>query len=216
MLQRNNKNPEESQNNEYKTIPLPMACSASIFVLSLFCSHAALAEGAHSYNYIDGEFSFYDEEGPDYGLSMKFSRDLTPSANVLLGIENYDDDISLTILRGGLGVHTPIAPTTDLYGEIGLQWMYASTDIHYGPFRQSVSEEDIGYNLGLGIRHKLTPEFELNAKAEYRAFDEGNVEGAIYSVGGRAYLNENWSAGASYRNDDELDSYGISLRHDIL
>ncbi|WP_020558541.1 outer membrane beta-barrel protein [Thiofilum flexile] len=183
-----------------------------------------------SYNYMDGKLLLgNDDTGIDYGIDWSVSRDISPSFNMLFGVESmvtegnshsYVNSISLNTLRGGMGAHKSIAPKTDIYGNATLSYSYLLLDTDYKIGR---TKGEWGYGTELGIRHKLNSKVEFNAKIEYKKLAEDlddtifeDVDGLMFSMGGRAYLTNALSVGANYQHNTDVGLMGLNLRYDTF
>ncbi len=101
---------------------------------------------------------------------------------------------NISEIEMGFSYHAPISKKIKIVGSVS--GILASLELKKG--RQSGTESESGYGLGLGIRHQVTDNIEATFDAKYKNIhDVDFFTGTSVSVGGRYVFNDAISAGVS-------------------
>ena len=164
-----------------------------------------------NYNFIEGSYESYDLNGTDADAGkLSGSYELTPNLNIIgdYAAGNIDssnnsaDDSELDFQNSAIGFeyHAPIAPKTDVTTNI----KYINQDI-------DTLDDDDGYGVGVGVRHKVTDKVELDANLDY--YDIDNSDDTRLKVGARYYFNKSISAGIGYSaSQEDTDTISGNIR----
>jgi predicted porin len=194
---------------KYKFITtIPSTVLAGIFISGL--AGNVQAEN-FDYNYIQGAYESIDLDGPDADVfrlsgSYEFTPQLTFIGEYATGdIDNptggSDLDFEETVI--GLGYHTELMRSTDLTANIKV--INQDTDL---------AGDDTGYGLGVGLRHKLADNIEVNANVDF--VDVNQNEDTSLELGARYYFSKAYSAGLSYSSSTEdVDVVSGNIRWDF-
>lgn len=140
-----------------------------------------------SYNYLDlkvGEIEYDDSdvEGDHTRFTGSYEIEGRVFATLEISSNEYDDsDTEYDYLKYGVGMHTSMGSTADLYGTFRV----VEQDVD--------GSEDIGNQIDLGIRIAVSKSLELNGKLMRLKFDEEPYNG--YTTAARFYLNPNVAVG---------------------
>ena len=160
-----------------------------------------------SYNYAQGAYENIDFNGPDANAARLFgSYELTPRFNITGEYANGDidnplggSDLDYEEFAVGLGYHRGIAVGTD----ITANFKVVDQEI-------DLAGDDTGYGLGVGLRHKLMENVEVDANIDYINVNDDDTR---LKVGARYYINEDISAGVGYSTSTEdVDILSGNLR----
>lgn len=180
----------------------------SLVALVATISAPALAENKLSYSfveaqYIDTEIDDFNVDGD--GLGLVGSVALGEHFFIGAGYADLDYDRGIDSQQRSVfvGAHTPINSSTDLVGSIG--YTDVNLDSRFG------SADVDGYTLGLGVRSMVLEDLELNAGVKYVDLDEDG-DNTSFSLGGRYYVADNLSLGASAQFDSDVTTWVGSLR----
>jgi len=163
------------------------------------------------YNYIEGAYESIDLDGPDADVfRLSGSYELTPHLNIIGEYATGDvdnptggSDLDFDEAVIGLGYHTGITGSTDLTANIKV----INQDI-------DLVGDDTGYGLGVGLRHKLADNVEVNANVDF--VDVNDNEDTSLELGARYYFNKAYSAGLSYSTSTEdVDVISGNIRWDF-
>ena len=189
---------------------LPLITISSIALAGLINTAQA---NNFNYNYIEGGYSSFNQEGLDGAFDIGGSYDVADNINIIANfaktdIEGAGIEGDITDLEVGIGYHTPIADETDLTAD--LTYIKAEAEVNH------VSEEDTGYGIGVGVRHKFSNEIEGKARISHKKFDE--AKSTALTVGGLYNINEALSAGLDLttETDEGPEVIRTSLRWNML
>ena len=179
-------------------------------LLLLACSSPLLAQSL-SYNYIQGSWARTeldagpaDVDGDGWGLlgSVEVGTMWHVFANFTQSSLDQNVDYDQTWIGGGL--HTPLAPTMDLY--LNLAYVNVEAD--------GIADglDDDGLGTALGLRMMLRPQIEVAGSISYA--DLGDA-GESTGIDGEAwyYFNRNLAVGGGVGVADDLIRYGIAVRY---
>ncbi len=168
---------------------------------SLGLALPAAAEGLN-YNFIDGRYLDGEVGNTDVdGFGIGGQALINPNFYVLAGYSAIEADNGpgeLDIIRAGLGYRHALAPATDLNGEV----LFVNADVDV--------DDDSGFELGLGLRHRFTEVFE--GKAGVRHIDVFNDDDTYFEVGGLAHLTPQFAVGIDYSSGDLFDGFSVGGR----
>lgn len=177
----------------------------------MFGATGAMAADEVSYNYLEGIYGYTDykgfsghEDSFTVGGSYGFAESFFAYGDVstwdgAAGDEGFHMSV-------GAGWHTAISDAVDFLAGISFNM--------YDP--KGFSSET-GYGAKVGLRGLVGMNMELNGTVDYYDFGQG-FDGFEFTVGGRYYFNEAFSAGLNLGTDDSGDSksLGVVLRYDFL
>ncbi|CAA6802040.1 MAG: Unknown protein [uncultured Thiotrichaceae bacterium] len=184
--------------------------------IAFACLFSNAFAGDISYKYIEGQISTHDLDGYDNAFGLNGSFAFTPNINAVgsyssMGIDNNinSDDYDYSIFTIGLGYHTPIAETTDVFGDV----RYVSHDFNASN-GSAYATADIadGFGLNAGIRHMFNAKFEGEASINYTDIElDNNLANDIsfsetdYSAVGRYHFTKQFSGSLGYSTADNTD-----------
>ncbi len=156
-----------------------------------------------------GDGDKFDGDGFGVAASYEFSERFFVSASYhdgsgdsTLGAKRYSTD--LEVLRAGLGMHSQISETLD--------WVILADYVDLETTVGSISADDDGYIIELGVRGLATDSVEYNV-----AIVQSDIGGSEtgFRVGGRYhFVDSNVSLGAEYvRYATEFDMVEVGLRY---
>ena len=181
---------------------LKAAVSSAALVVIASSSVAATADKSEmSYNYIEGalEYSDTDDNSADVER-LTVSYGVTSEYNVLADYskgEDIDSTVDFDEVSLGAGYHKEVAHNTDLT---------ANAKLVYQDF--DVGSSDTRLAAGLGVRHQLMDDIQVNANLDYN-------DGATFRVGARYYLIDALSAGFNFSASSGEQIAYVSLRWDF-
>lgn len=179
-------------------------------ILLLAISGPLLAQGI-SYNYVQGNYARTeldagpeDVDGDGFGLygSVEVGDMWHAFANFTQSELDFDVEYDQTWIGGGL--HTPLAPTVDLY--LNLAYVNVEADGVAGSF------DDDGLGTALGVRMMLLPNVELAGAISYTDLGDSGSDTAI-EADGWYYLTRNFALGGGVALGDDVTRYGIGARY---
>lgn len=180
----------------------------TVMLGALTALNPAHAAGFFSYNYAEGGYTSVSDDKSDAdgtGLYLKGSYDFMENLSVIASYAStdYDDtDVTRSGFSIGLGYHMPLAAQTDVL----LSALLDNVTVEAGPGE----EDDTGYTLGLGIRHGIDQNFEINGGLEYSSlFDDSST---AFNIGGRYHFDKSWSAGLNYTMMEDANAWTVSVR----
>ncbi|HIP81704.1 MAG TPA: hypothetical protein EYH16_04760 [Leucothrix mucor] len=176
----------------------------SALVLAGVCSVSvsSLSAANFSYNYVEAGIAKVDADGAENTYGIDGSYGVTPNVNLLGSYSTTEaGDIDVSGFSLGAGYHAPISPSTDFVGEVS-----------YINIEADGVEDQSGYGLNAGVRHKVSPEIEANASINF--VDIEDKDDTSFTVGGRYYFNQQFSAGLGYETGDDGTVFG-TLRMDF-
>tara|TARA_B100000700_G_scaffold63065_1_gene69472 strand:- start:177 stop:779 length:603 start_codon:yes stop_codon:yes gene_type:complete len=195
----------------------------SLLALALLTvSSGALAQSPNWNNvevsYLDTTIDV-DESEPSFdGLGLSGSAIITENWIVFADYKTIEADANgassdLEMLSTGAGAFKRVTDSTDIYTTISVERL----DISGSANGFSVSDDEIGFGIGIGVRSMLAPLLEVDAKIDYVDIDDTDVfrarANAFY------HFSEQLSAGIgfeTYRPSDvdlDIDTVSVSLRY---
>ena len=179
-----------------KIIPSISAAVLAGVILSGFSGNVH-AEN-FDYNYVQGTYESIDLDGPDADVfRLSGSYELTPQFNFIGELATGDidnptggSDLDFDEVVIGLGYHTEISNSTDFTANVKV--INQDTDF---------VGDDTGYGVGVGLRHKLLENIEVNANVDFA--DVNDNEDTSLDLGARYYFNDAFSAGLNYSTSSE-------------
>lgn len=121
-----------------------------------------------------------------------------------LGDEDFGIDIDAVTSSIGFGYRYSLADSTDAYASISYE--YVEADIEgFG------SDDDSGFGLTVGVKSRLTDQFELDGSIGYiNIADESEVG---FGISGHYYFTPKFAVGVSYSTAADLSVTAISARY---
>jgi Outer membrane protein beta-barrel domain len=171
----------------------------------------ALAEGPRytyaelGYQRVDFDNFSEDEDAGYLAGSLGLNDRLFLAADASYGtIDVSGNDIDVTTIDAGLGMHLPLNETVDFVAGVAYVYVDINTD------RYNISQDDDGYALRAGLRAMLTPKLELNGGATYVDISgDDNTSayfGAVYS------FTDAFAVTGSIDVGDNATTYGVGAR----
>lgn len=190
--------------------------AAAIFV---FPVSNAISAGL-SYNYVEATYGSItvdtglsdDLEGTAIGVSGSF--EVSPNIAVAAGYSqaSYDRffgiDFDSSAFVFGITAHTLVSPKTDINAGISMM----SADVEASDGFTTVSDDDTGTVISIGLRHLISSSVELEA-----GFDQVDIFDDISNTvgfGARFYTSEQFSLAVGYTTGDDVDTYLLNARFD--
>lgn len=167
---------------------------------------AAQAEGP-SYDYIEaGYLAFNLDDGPTVdGFGAAASFGVTRHFHVLATVAEVSKS-PVTATSGGLAIgwNYPIAKGTDVVARAG--WEYGRAKLSgFG------SDTDNGWSAELGVRSKLTEQFELAGFAKHVDIFDGDEQ--VFTVQGTYYVTRNFGLNGALSFSDDATGWQAGLRY---
>ena len=169
-----------------------------------------------SYNKLTLGFGEMDIDGLSVDgdvLFASFSAEMTERYFLEVGystveFSNSTGSLDLDSLSVGVGTHTPLNHTTDLYGTISHSSLDAKISI---PGFGSASGDESGLAFTVGARTMVGADLELGLK--YTKVDYGSdLEGSGFTLEGLYNVGENTAVGVQLLDTDDGDTLGFGLR----
>lgn len=175
-----------------------------------------------NFDYVGGSYVKVDvlDESID-GFAVDFEKSLTESfffgaeytdasdnVDVNVGdVEAAGVDLSADLLHVNAGYKFFNNGRTVVYGSAGYSRAEATSDISFvdGELTDSYLESESGWNAQVGVRSRLTTNFEVDANV--RHIDIADDSDQAYSATGRYFLGDNFSVFAKYTHIDSDLSY---------
>ncbi|XQF92615.1 outer membrane beta-barrel protein [Pseudoalteromonas espejiana] len=185
---------------------------AILLFTAAVASPAALAESPNfnyvSAGYLDGDIDGDDADGWTFDGSTLLGENFFLSGQYQT-VGNSDDgvDVDFNWLSAGLGYRTAISASTDFYGLV----TYENVEVEASYRGSSISDDENGYGLSVGVRSMVSDNIELDGRLGY--IDIADESETSFTVGARYYFNNNFSLGANYTTLDELDLVGLTARY---
>lgn len=180
-------------------------------VAALGISTQAFAAEGISYNlidggYVDSELDLGASNADGDGFRLGASAEL---GSTLFGFVNYSnidiEGVDLGQFDIGLGGHWSLAPTLDLVSGVSFE-------------RIKIDDvgSDEGYGLNVGLRGRISEQFELAGSVKYVDFGDDSDD-MVFSASARWYFTPRFAVGVDISKYDDLDltSLGLSLRYDF-
>ncbi|HEX2140337.1 MAG TPA: outer membrane beta-barrel protein [Woeseiaceae bacterium] len=180
-----------------------------MFLAAFSVSGAAYAEG-FDYSFVEGSYGQVDFDGVDGdGMGIGGSFALTDSFHVFGGYEtgDFDGGVDLNALELGVGYNMPVTDVVDFVAS--LSYVSAEAEVTV-PGLGSISADENGYGLGVGLRGMATPQLELNGGIEYVDLDSGSDTG--FGAGFLYHFSESLAVGLSGDWADDVNTYALNGR----
>jgi hypothetical protein len=183
---------------------------------SLALPLAAAAADNVSYSYADLAYVTTDIDGVDEeldGFALRGSVEITDQV-FLFG--SYTDqsadaggaDVDFATYTLGGGYAWSLSSNADLYGKLG----YVSSEVEVSvPGLGGFSVDDDGFMLGMGLRGRVSPQFELEGAVNYLDYSEGGDDTSL-GAAARWFFTDQFSAVAEGEFGDDVTTYGIGMR----
>lgn len=180
-------------------------------VAALGMSAQAFAAEGISYNlfdggYVDSELDLGATNADGDGFRLGASAELGP---ILFGFVDYAntdiEGVDLGLFDIGLGSRWALGPSLDLVSGVSFE-------------RIKIEDvgSDEGYGLNIGLRGRVSEQFELAGSVKYVDFGNDSDD-MVFSASGRWYFTPQFAVGLDISKYDDLDltSLGLSLRYDF-
>jgi hypothetical protein len=188
---------------------------SAVIAASLGLASAANADDV-SYSYADLAYITTDIDGVDEdldGFGLRGSVEITDQV-FLFG--TYTDqsadsggaDVDYTTYTLGGGYAWSLSDSADLYGKLG--YVNAEVDVTV-PGLGGFSADDDGFLLGMGLRGRVSPQFELEGALNYWDYSEGGDDTSL-GAAARWFFTDQFSAFAEGEFGDDVSTYGIGMR----
>ena len=116
-------------------------------------------------------------------------------------------DLDLDQMSVGLGYRYGLNETTDIYAAASYEYI----EFAVSGFGESESDDDNGYGLTIGVRSRLTEQFEVDGSLGY--VDIADESETSFGVSGHYYFTDELAVGLSLSSTADINIYGISLRY---
>lgn len=175
---------------------------------SITCVNAA----APVWDFIEAGYAQADIDDSDgfepAGLTLAGSKLLNENVFIEGSYSMLSDDylgVDVDFDQGSLalGYRHPLNSTTDVYGTVSYEFVEVSG--------AGASADDNGYGLTVGVRSRLTSEFEVDASIGYIDIDDESD--TSFGVGANYYFNQNFAAGLNYTLADDYSILGATVRY---
>ncbi|MFZ5757117.1 MAG: hypothetical protein ACOY3X_09455 [Pseudomonadota bacterium] len=180
----------------------------TLSLATLLAASVGAQAAGFSYDYLEGGFGELDEADAIYlGGAKSLGKEFGLTG--ALGLIDFDGGDG-TVLRGGGLFHTPIQKDLDFVGTLELVFSDFEVDLPGG----SVSDDDLGFAAGAGVRYSVQDNFQLEGKlvlVEVDPFDDG----LGISLNARYYMNRQLSAAVGVADDADYDGLYVNLRYDL-
>lgn len=185
----------------------------TISLLALSSSMTSVHANNFKYNYAQIGYTFINDFKIDQGVKVSGSYDVGYNVNILGSYflstsSESNTDIDLNVYTLGLGYHADMSDATDVIAEIGLFNTSADAKVN----NITITNDDSGYTLSAGVRHKLQEKIEVLARFDHRNSD--NTTDTTFTLGGRYHINPRWSVGVDFNTgaDDGEESVTGNFR----
>ncbi len=187
---------------------------AALVAVATILPFAAHAEGP-SYSYADLAYVTTDLDGVDEELDgFRLSGSVEVTDQVFLfgsyadqSAEVFGVDVDATQFWLGGGYAWSFSDSADIYGKLG----YTSVEVEAESLGQSVSADDDGLGLSVGLRGRVAQQFELEGALNYVDLSDSGDDTSL-GVAGRWFFTEQFSAFAEGEFGDDVTSYGVGMR----
>ena len=167
-----------------------------------------------SYSYV--ELGYVNTELDDAnidgdGFALKGSWGFTDRFHAFASYADlgYDFGIDSTQFEIGAGLNQSLTPKLDLVATVS--YLTAEVTANVPGFR-SLSVDDDGFGVGVGLRGLVTDQFELNGKIDYVDFDNAGDD-TTFTVGARYSFTPAWAVGADIKFNDDGNAWMIGGRY---
>ncbi len=193
----------------------------NLFIIAMVSVSSTAFSKEMSYNFIEGTYSSINIADSEFsninadGISVSgvFSVSSNLAINVSYESTSFDTlfgvEVDATALSIGIIAHTAIAPETDVFGRYSI----LNSEITATDGFTTISGEDNGNIIGIGLRHMLDENVELEIGAS-RA-NIFNDTSNSFGMGARFYANDTFSVGVGYSSGEGTESFLLNARLDI-
>lgn len=182
------------------------------------------ANAAPTYNYVDfgyAGFKSSDEDMTFSGFVVEGSKLLNESVFVMgqwanveesFAVMNVPVDADITQVKLAVGYRYSVAPSTDVYGQVGYARQKFKVSASSGGVSASESESEDGYLAKLGLKHSF-------GRVEAGIFVEridlgGDYEASTFvGVDGRVKFTDRFHGVVSYAKDSDVAEYKIAASY---
>lgn len=158
--------------------------------------------------YVSSSVDGFDDD-PD-GVQLDLSYALGESWFAFAGFSRLDGstslgDVDADAWHAGLGIHTDVAPRTDLV--LAARWIESDVDASGA----ATNADDEGYGLEALLRFDLDPHFELDAGLLYVDLDDAGSDTAV-EIGATWYLLPQLGLTGAFTSSDDADTFLVGVR----
>lgn len=183
---------------------------ASTFATSAFAA-------SPSWNYVEAGYAQVDDESiNDKAKGFKVAGAYQFADNFVTRVEYSDGDTDISgadvgfdLLSVGLGYRVEAADSIDFYGIVSYERL--GVDARFGG--ASASNDESGFGATIGLRSMFSDNFEGLAELGYIDIDDAEINDVTLKVGGRYFVTEDISVGATYRLFEDFDMVTATVRY---
>ena len=190
---------------------------SAMVAASLALPLAAAAADNVTYSYADLAYVTTDIDGVERGVSTALrcvARSKSPtrrscSAPTPTRVPSPAAPTStITTFTLGGGYAWSLSDSADLYGKLG----YVSSEVEVSvPGLGGFSVDDDGFLLGVGLRGRVSQQFELEGAVNYTDYSDSGDDTSL-GAAARWFFTDQFSAFAEGEFGDDVTSYGIGMR----
>jgi hypothetical protein len=177
---------------------------------------AAAAGDSVSYSYADLAYVTTDIDGVDEdldGFALRGSFEITDQAFLFGTYTDQSADaggatVDYTTMTLGGGYAWSLSDKADLYGKLGYATAEVEVDV---PGLGGGSVDDDGFMLGMGLRGRVSQQFELEGSVNYYDFSDSGDDTSL-GAAARWFFTDQFSAFAEGDFGDDVSTYGIGMR----
>jgi hypothetical protein len=188
---------------------------SAVVAASLGLASAANADDV-SYSYADLAYITTDIDGVDEdldGFGLRGSIEITDQVFLFGTYTDQSADsgganVDYTTYTLGGGYAWSLSDSTDLYGRLG----YTNAEVQVSvPGLGGFSADDDGFLLGMGLRGRVSPQFELEGAVNYWDYSEGGDDTSL-GAAARWFFTDQFSAFAEGEFGNDVSTFGIGMR----
>ena len=172
--------------------------------------------GSISYSYVEvgyisTEIDDFNVDGDGFGLKGSWGFTDMFHAFAQYSDLSFDSNIDSSAFEIGAGLNWELSPTIDLIGTVS--YLTVEVDASVPGFR-SVSADDDGLGVGMGVRALVTNQLEVSGKLNYVEFDDAGDD-TTFGVAARYYFTPMFAIGGDINFDDDGTTWIIAGRFDF-
>lgn len=191
-----------------------MNIGRTLLLASLLAPGAAFATGPDHLSYdnldvfvtsgeVDDDLDFtgFSVEG-SWGFHQNFALFTRLGTSEIDLPSSFPADIESTEISVGINPHIALGENLDLVFPVGLE--YADVDAGI------VSDDDVGYSIGVGVRALLSPSWELAGGVQHMEIFDGDQQTINGSV--RWHINDLFSLALGASAGDDVTAFSLGGR----
>ena len=192
-----------------------------LFITLLFATSFNYAYARDlSYNYIAAGYSTFEDsslgidlDGDGFSFAGAFEINENLAGTASFSNAETDPVLGVTLEQDftafGLIAHTPVSPTTDIFGSFRIVMIDVSASDGF----TTVSDDDTGNAISVGIRSLVNDNMELNAGfVRIDAFDDSSTSTGF---GAKFFISDTAALTADYSTGDDVDTWTFGLFFEI-